>query len=271
MDGEAAGLQPRRAVTGGEAIALQVPAPAPTHLIPEDRPLSILHQDRRILVVDKPAGLTVHPGHGQPQGTLANALVHHMQHLPELAGADRPGIVHRLDKDTSGVMVVALDEAAQRTLAAAFAARTVHKTYLAWVHGTGLDDEGRIEARIERSRTHRTRMAIAADGRGRAAQTDYVVEARWARHARVRCHPRTGRTHQLRVHLRSIGHPIVADPFYGSRQRIGDDLAPRLMLHAWRIAFDHPDDGTRVTYEAPVPEDLRDAAERLAALPPGRS
>ena len=261
---------PRAAVQGGERITIDPPPPTPTDLEPVEMPLDILHEDEHLLVLNKPSGLTVHPGNGNHSRTLAHGLVHYAQQLPELGGSDRPGIVHRLDKDTSGVIAVARTESSQRALSRAFAERRVQKTYLAWVHGTDLDLEGDISHRIERSRTHRTRMAVAEGDRGRNAETHFVVEARWARHTRVRCHPRTGRTHQLRVHLRAERHPIVGDPFYGWHAAAGEAEAPRLMLHAWRLAFDHPAHGEPVAFEAPIPQDLQEAEQRLAAWPPPR-
>lgn len=261
--------KPGEAVTAGEQVDVRIPPPRSTHLIPEDLPLDIRYEDASIIVVAKPTGLTVHPGAGQKAGTLANALVHHFQQLPELMGADRPGIVHRLDKDTSGVMVVAKTDLAQRRLSAAFAERTVHKTYLAVVHGIPDDATGRIEGRIGRSPNHRTKMAIREDGRD--AATEWRVLERFPRHALLACEPVTGRTHQLRVHLKSIDHPILGDPLYGrGRGHMGEAIAPRLMLHAWRLDVPHPDDGRRVQVEAPVDEDWRRALAELAALPPLR-
>ncbi|MGE0193475.1 MAG: RluA family pseudouridine synthase [Planctomycetota bacterium] len=266
VDGRVA--RPRDAVAGGERVELRVPPPRGTHLEPEDRPLDILYQDEHLLVLDKPPGLVVHPGHGQPDGTLANALVHALRDLPTGTGSDRPGIVHRLDKDTSGVMVVARTDAAQAALARQFAERIVAKTYVAVVHRGDVDAEGEIDLPIARSRTHRTRMAIAEEGHGRPARTRYEVLRRLPRHAVLACYPATGRTHQIRVHLRAIGHPIVGDPFYGLHGAIGEGAAPRLLLHAWRLAFDHPATGERVTFEAPWPDDLVQAIEALAVLRP---
>lgn len=264
-----AAVPPKTRVAGGEQVVVSVPPPLPTTLEPEDIPLSILHEEDSFLVVDKPHGLTVHPGHGQRDGTLANALVHHLRHLPELAGSDRPGIVHRLDKDTSGVMVVARTEPAQRALADAFAQRTVEKTYLACVHGAGVDQEGEIDLPIARSKTHRTRMTVVEEG-GRAALTRYEVARRLPEHALLHCHPHTGRTHQIRVHCKAIRHPIAGDPIYGWKTGLGEDLVPRLMLHAWKLAFPHPVTGARVAFEAPMPEVFAATVEALAQLPPRR-
>lgn len=267
VDGRA--LPAKHHVSGGEAVEVWIPPPRPSRLEPEDIPLDLLHRDESLLVLDKPAGLTVHPGAGQRRGTLANALTHHLRDLPELGGADRPGIVHRLDKHTSGVMVVALTEVAQRALSRAFAARKVKKTYLACVHGVVDEESGVIEHPIGRSPVARTKMAVRPD-RGRAARTAWETERRLPRHTLLRCHPRTGRTHQIRVHLQSLQHPIVGDGTYGRRNAPGEDLAPRLLLHAWRLAFPHPATGKTVSFEAPVPQDFRAALEALAALEPPR-
>jgi len=260
---------PKAHVEGGERVVIRVPPPDPTHLVPEDIPLRVLHEDDELVVIDKASGLTVHPGAGQRAGTLANALAWHLRDLPELGGSDRPGIVHRLDKETSGVMVVARTEAAQRALSAAFAAREVAKVYVACVHGGPADAEGSIDAAIGRATHHRTKMAVRTSG-GREAQTAWTVERRLPRHALLHCRPRTGRTHQIRVHLAYLGHPIVGDKTYGRPGAAGEDLAPRLLLHAWRLAFRHPGTGETVSFEAPLPQDLRTALDALAALEPPR-
>ena len=248
----------RERVKGGERLLVDVPPPRPTALVPEARALAVLFEDEAILVLDKPSGLTVHPGSGRRDGTLANALVHHLRGLPTLGGADRPGIVHRLDKDTSGVLVVAKTEPAHRALSRAFAAREVEKEYVAVVHGVPAADRGVIDAPLGRSSAGRTRMAVRESG-GRAAQTRWEVAERLPRHAVLRCFPKTGRTHQIRVHLREIHHPIVGDPLYGWKSAPGDDAAPRLCLHARRISFAHPLTGERVAFEAPLPADFRSA------------
>ena len=267
LDGEA--VSPKTKVQGGEAVTIDVPPPEPTHLVPQDLPLDILHEDEHLLLVNKPSGLTVHPGAGQKDGTLANALVHHLQNLPDLSGSDRPGIVHRLDKDTSGVMVIARTEPVQRALSEAFAERRIQKTYLAAVHGLPDDASGLIDAPIGRAPQHRTKMAIRENG-GRAATTGWSVEQRLPRHALIRCLPKTGRTHQIRVHMRHLGHPIVKDPIYGRKDGPGEDCAPRLMLHAFRLGFVHPGTGEELHVEAPLPQDFRTALDALAALEPPR-
>jgi 23S rRNA pseudouridine1911/1915/1917 synthase len=244
----------RDRVKGGERIVVDVPPPRPTELVPEDRPLSILFEDDALLVLDKPSGLTVHPGSGRRDGTLANALVHHLRGLPTIGGADRPGIVHRLDKDTSGVLLVAKTEPAHRAVSRAFAAREVAKEYVAVVHGVVAGERGRIDAPLGRSSAGRTRMAVKEGGR--ASQTDWTVEERLPRHTVLRCFPKTGRTHQIRVHLREQKHPIVGDPLYGWKSAPGDDLVSRLLLHAHRLALAHPVTGARISFEAPLPPDF---------------
>jgi len=259
---------PKTRVEGGEKVEIHVPEPEPSHLVPQDIPLSILYEDNALLIIDKPSGLTVHPGAGRRDGTLANALAFHLQGLPSLIGADRPGIVHRLDKDTSGVMVVARTEAVQRALSAAFAERTVRKTYIACVHGWPEDASGHVDAPIGRARNARTKMAVRAGGR--QAYTGWTVERRLPRHALLRCQPRTGRTHQIRVHLQHLGHPVVGDPLYGRHDAPGEDLAPRLLLHAFGLGFRHPRTGEDVHFEAPLPQDFQTALADLGALEPPR-
>jgi 23S rRNA pseudouridine1911/1915/1917 synthase len=264
VDGRA--LAGKARVAGGETVVVDVPPPEPTALVPEARELCVLFEDGALLVLDKPTGLTVHPGSGRKDGTLANALVHHLRDLPTLGGSDRPGIVHRLDKDTSGVMLVAKTEAAHRALSRAFAAREVHKEYVALLHGTVAAAKGRIDLPLGRSSAGRTKMAVRTEG-GRAAVTDYEVEERLPRHTVVRCFPVTGRTHQLRVHWRSQEHPIVGDPVYGWKSSPGEEVAPRLCLHAHRITFAHPTTGAELCFEAPVPADIAGAIEALRAAP----
>jgi 23S rRNA pseudouridine1911/1915/1917 synthase len=263
--GDGRKLPGKTKMSGGETVVVDMPGPVPTALVPEARELSVLFEDDALLVLDKPTGLTVHPGSGQKDGTLANALVHHLRNLPTLGGHDRPGIVHRLDKDTSGVMLIAKTEAAHRALSRAFAAREVHKEYVAVLHGRVAAERGRIELPIGRSTAGRTKMAVRAEG-GRPAVTDYAVEERLALHTVVRCFPVTGRTHQLRVHWLSQDHPIVGDPVYGWRSSPGDALAPRLCLHAHRITFAHPVTGVESVFEAPLPADI---AATIAALRSG--
>lgn len=219
---------------------------------PEEIPLDILYEDAALVVVNKPAGLVAHPGAGNREHTLVNALLHHCgERLSAAGGAERPGIVHRLDKETSGCMVVAKDDAAHRALAAQFAGRTVTKIYLAWVKGRLRREHGLIEAPIGRHPVARQRMTVARPGAGRAARTEYWVRAQVAGASLVECRLHTGRTHQIRVHLKHLGHPVLGDAVYGGRGGY-----PRQMLHAWRLAFAHPRTGERLAFAAPVPADF---------------
>jgi len=244
---------PKRKVWGGERITLETaPLPEDSAQQPEDIPLAILHEDEEILVVNKPVGLVVHPGSGNWQGTLLNALLHH---APPLAGIPRAGIVHRLDKDTSGLLVVAKTLEAQTDLVRQLQARTVKRHYLALAHGVVARD-GTVDAPIGRHPVQRTKMAVV--GGGRAARTHYHVLERFARATLLECALETGRTHQIRVHMADIGHPLVGDPMYGSRRTAQSLLAgfPRQALHAWRLALVHPATRVEMGWEAPPPADF---------------
>ncbi|MDT3735513.1 MAG: 23S rRNA pseudouridine(1911/1915/1917) synthase RluD [Denitratisoma sp.] len=250
----------KRKVWGGERITLEEETlPGETAQQPEDIPLAILHEDAHILVIDKPAGLVVHPGSGNWQGTLLNALLHH---APQLAGIPRAGIVHRLDKDTSGLLVVAKTLEAQTDLVRQLAARTVRRHYLALAHGRVARD-GVVDAPIGRHPVQRTKMAVV--GGGRAARTHYRVLERFAHATLLECALETGRTHQIRVHMADIGHPLVGDPVYGPRKprQARLEAFPRQALHAWRLALVHPATRTETGWEAPLPEDF---AALLASL-----
>lgn len=243
-------------VQAGDEIIVRVPSPEPTEVRPEAIPLTIVYEDADIVVVDKPAGMVVHPAHGHYTGTLVNALLAHCPDLAGIGGELRPGIVHRLDKDTSGLLIVAKNDAAHRQLQSQFQARLVRKTYLALVEGIPHAAHGVIDAPIGRDPQHRQRMAIAtsASRSGREARTEYHIVERFAQHALVEAEPVTGRTHQIRIHLAFIGHPIVGDRVYGHRkQRLA---LPRQFLHAARIAFTLPSSGQPVEFTSPLPEDL---------------
>ena len=249
-------VAPRYRVWGGEVIEL-VPLPQTETLKQrgEDIPLEVVHEDEALLVINKPAGLVVHPGSGNWRGTLLNALLHH---APALAEVPRAGIVHRLDKDTSGLLVVAKTVAAQADLVRQLQARSVRREYLAVVAGR-LARDGRIEAPIGRHPVHRTRMAVTA--RGRPAATLYQVLKRYADATLLRCRLETGRTHQIRVHLSALGHPLIGDPTYGKRKsRI---QFPRQALHAERLALIHPATREAVAWQVDPPADMR---ELLASL-----
>jgi 23S rRNA pseudouridine1911/1915/1917 synthase len=251
-------------VSTGDVIEVEIPAPEPVDVRPEAIPLEVLFEDRDVIVLNKPAGLVVHPAAGHDGGTLVNALLHHCPDLGGIAGELRPGIVHRLDKDTTGVMIVAKHEAALNHLARQFRDGGVHKDYLALVHGVPLPREGSIETLIGRSRHDRKKMTARPD-RGRRAVSRYVVEEVFSGAALLRVRIETGRTHQIRVHMAHIGHPIVGDPQYGSvkRDRALPVRAERQMLHARMLVLQHPGSNACVCFEAPVPADLSAA---LAAL-----
>lgn len=244
-------VPPRHRVWGGEVIEIVVdPALASaTADQPEDIALDIVYEDQALMVINKPPGLVVHPGSGNPSGTLLNAL---LQHQPDLAQLPRAGIVHRLDKDTSGLLVVAKTLTAQTDLVRQLHARTVTREYLALVHGR-VARNGKVEAPIGRHPVSRTRMAVLA--RGRHAVTHYAVLERFAQATLLRCRLETGRTHQIRVHLSSIGHPLVGDSVYGRRRAV---LAfPRQALHAERLALRHPQTQRVVSWRVPPPADMR--------------
>ena len=262
-----------RRVHGGEEVVVDLPEPAPAALEAEDRPLRILHEDDDLIVVDKPAGLVVHPGAGVRSGTLANALLHHFRGLSSIGGVERPGIVHRLDRETSGVIVVAKNDAAHRALSAQFKDRTMRKIYEALVWGRPRREEGSIDEPIGRHPTARVRMAVRASGR--SSRTDYRVVAAFGSVSLVELRPRTGRTHQLRVHMSHLGHPIVGDRLYGGpKPRSVRNAAERdalsafggLALHARRLGLIHPRTSIDMEFEAPRPEPLDQLIEILQRI-----
>jgi 23S rRNA pseudouridine1911/1915/1917 synthase len=266
---------------GNETVTLLGPAEVPPlRAIAEDIPLDVVYEDDSLAVVSKPAGMMVHAGAGgaeesRNRGTLVNALLHHFAALSGVGGELRPGIVHRLDKQTSGLMVVAKDDAAHRKLAAQFAAREVHKKYVALVHGWVKRDEGAIEQAIARDRIRRTRMTTRDSG-GRAALSRYRVRERletpWGKFTLVEVTIATGRTHQIRVHLASLGHPVVGDALYGAprqlRSRDGKSQRPTLernFLHAAALEFRHPRSGKALSFSQPLPAELEGFLQRLRA------
>lgn len=265
-----------RRLHGGEEVVVDLPEPAPAVLEADDRPLRILHEDDDLIVLNKPAGLVVHPGAGVRSGTLANALLHHFRGLSSIGGVERPGIVHRLDRETSGVIVVAKNDVAHRALSAQFKDRTMKKTYEALVWGRPRREEDSIDEPIGRHPTVRVRMAIRPSGR--PSRSDYRVVAGFGSVSLVELRPRTGRTHQLRVHMSHLGHPIVGDRLYGGeKQRSVRRAAERdalsafggLALHARRLGLVHPRTSIDMEFEAPRPEPLEHLIEILQRIQDG--
>ena len=247
------------ALERGQRVSVTLPPPVSDALVPEDTHLRVVYEDGDLLVIDKPAGMTVHPSPGHSTGTLVNALLAHSPALSGVAGKKRPGIVHRLDKDTSGLIIVAKNDAAHLALAKQLKDRTVEKTYVALVEGRLDPAEGTIDAPIARHPAHRRKMAIVTGGR--ESRTRYHVLRELGAYSLVELHPETGRTHQLRVHLASIGHPVAGDRAYGPAKR--DPGFSRQFLHAQRLAFVHPTSGQRIELESPLPEDLQEALALL--------
>jgi len=267
VDGRIAKVSHR--VAAGETIEIEVlPRPAPEAL-PEDLPLDLLYVDDDFVIVSKPAGMVVHAGAGHSRGTLVNALLHRLGNLSAAGGALRPGIVHRLDRATSGAMVVARNDQAHENLSEQFRSRNVKKIYLALVHGKMPRDSGTITLPISRDPRRRTRMTARA-AKGRQARTDWRVIARLDRCTLVEAALHTGRTHQIRAHFAAIGHPVVGDTLYGAPRglRAGTRNLPLLernFLHAARIGFSHPTSGAWVEVRAPLPRDLRVYFDQLGA------
>ncbi len=257
-------------VTTGDVLDLEVPEIVPSENQPEDIPLSILFEDEHLLVIDKPAGLVIHPAAGNPTGTLVNALLHHCRDLSGIGGVERPGIVHRLDKDTTGVLIVAKNDRTHMGLSLAFSRREIDKTYIAVCYGAPARDEDVIEAPIGRHPVDRKKMTVREDGS--PARTLFTVREHLVGTTVLACRLITGRTHQIRVHCAHIGHAIVGDPLYAGRQwkNIDDPDArtackafPRQALHARRIAFVHPVTDRRIEVEAPLPGDMAGLLEAL--------
>ena len=247
--------RPRHLVRSGDEIELTEPPLEKIDYRPEPIPLDILFEDNDLIVINKPAGLVVHPGAGHPQHTLVNALLNHCTTLSGIGGKERPGIVHRLDKETSGCLVVAKNDATHRDLSRQFAERTVDKIYLALVAGKLRKQTGAIEENIRRHPVHRQRMSVTSL-RGRAAKTEYRVLRSGDQASLIECRLHSGRTHQIRVHLHHIGHPVLGDKVYAARLAKG---FPRQMLHAWKIGFRHPRMGEWRNFEAPLPDDFATA------------
>jgi 23S rRNA pseudouridine1911/1915/1917 synthase len=279
--------EPRRSLKAGEEVAVTVPPPKPARPQPESVPLDIVYEDAELIVIDKPAGLVVHPAAGNETGTLVNALIAHCAaSLSGIGGVMRPGIVHRLDKDTSGLLVVAKTDRAHRSLSAQFAdhgrSGPLERGYLALVWGAPERREGSVVAALGRSPRNREKMAVVAVG-GREAVTHYrVLDAYGVRGnpamaALLDCRLETGRTHQIRVHMAAIGHPLIGDRSYGAGFATKSALLPeparglaeafpRQALHAWLLGFEHPASGAEMRFERPPPEDMRRLRDALAPL-----
>ena len=262
-------------VVAGDVIRLKVPEPEESSVEAEDIPLRIVHEDEDLLVIDKPAGLVVHPAPGHRSGTLVNALLHHVKDLSGIGGVKRPGIVHRLDKDTSGLLLIAKHDESHRALSDALKRRDIQRRYLAAAWGHIEEEKMTVDAPLARSRNDRQKMAVLEGGR--RAVTHFRRLERWLAADLLEARLETGRTHQIRVHLLSIGHPIVGDPVYGGGAARGQSgplrawaaelqrRTPRQFLHAWRLGFVHPRTGETLKFEAKLPPEL----ERVRAWAAG--
>lgn len=263
--------RPDMKVETGQIFEIIVPAPVPTEVLPEEMPLDIVYEDEDILVVNKPAGLVVHPGAGNWEHTLVNGLLFHCKEsLSGIGGVERPGIVHRIDKDTSGLLVVAKNDKAHRALAEQFAVHSIQREYQAFVWGRVEQEEGRIEGNIGRSSTNRQKMALVRVG-GKPAVTHYTRLDIYGGGlvSYVKCILETGRTHQIRVHMSSIRHPLVGDYTYGSPPKNAPDFVrdfARQALHAGLLGFVHPTTGKQLVFEVPMPQDMQELKEKLEAL-----
>jgi 23S rRNA pseudouridine1911/1915/1917 synthase len=265
-------VKPSQKIRPGDRITMDVPKPEPLELKGEAIPLDVLYEDDVLLVLNKPAGIVVHPAPGNWTGTLVNALLHHFQTsggtISTIGGKERPGLVHRLDKETSGVMVVAKTDQAHRHLAAQFKHHTIHRVYEALVLGVPKKGHGRIELAIGRDVKER-KMFSARTSRPKESITEYQVDYRYGKMgSHVLLYPRTGRTHQLRVHLSSLGHPILGDHTYGGRKvrTVGHIEIPRVMLHARTLGFQHPVTGEVQEFTTQYPEDMDNIARSLESL-----
>lgn len=247
-------------VRAGEMFVVDIPEPEPIEAVPENIPLDIIYEDDDVVVLNKARGMVVHPAPGNYTGTLVNALLYHCSNLSVINSAIRPGIVHRLDKDTSGIMIVAKNDAAHISLSQQIQSKTAVRTYLAVVRGNIKTDSGTIETQIARDKTDRKKMAVVKEG-GRDAITDYEVLERFGKYTLVRCKLRTGRTHQIRVHMEYLGYPLVGDPKY-SPMKTPFGIKGQA-LHSHTLEFTHPRTGERMKFEAPLPEDMHKIITRL--------
>jgi 23S rRNA pseudouridine1911/1915/1917 synthase len=254
-------IKPGYSLKGGERVSVVIPAPKPSDLIPEDIPLDIIYEDRNVVIVDKPAGMVVHPSAGHDSGTLVHAILAHAPDIEGIGEVLRPGVVHRLDKNTSGIIVFAKNDAAHQQLQAQFKGREVKKVYHALVEGAPPSPSGKIETHIGRDPTHRQKMAVVSKTKGREASTIYHTEELFSQHSFLEIHPHTGRTHQIRVHLAFVGCPVVGDRIYGVR---GATLpVSRHLLHASELEITLPEHDEPSTHKAPLPRDFLDVLATL--------
>ena len=245
----------------GESVVVVRPEPLPDEVVPENIPLDVIYEDADIIVINKPKGMVVHPAPGNMTGTLVSALLYHCgESLSGIGGVQRPGIVHRIDKDTTGLLVVAKNDAAHRSLSEQIAVHSAYRRYMAICVGSPREDEGTVDAPIGRHPVDRKRMAIVRDGRAREAITHWTVKERFHGMSLIECKLETGRTHQIRVHMASIGHPVLGDEIYGGDKcRAAKEHAKFITgqaLHAYRLELDHPRTGERLSFEAPLPADM---------------
>ena len=247
-------------VRAGEVYTVDIPEPEPIEAVPENIPLDIIYEDDDVVVLNKARGMVVHPAPGNYTGTLVNALLYHCKNLSGINSAIRPGIVHRLDKDTSGIMIVAKNDAAHIALSQQIQSKTAVRTYLAVVRGNIKTDSGTIETQIARDKNDRKKMAVVKEG-GREAITDYEVLERFGKYTLVCCKLRTGRTHQIRVHMEYLGYPLVGDPKYSPMKT--PFAIKGQALHSHTLEFTHPRTGERMKFEAPLPEDMHKIITRL--------
>ena len=260
IDGETARKAGQK-LEKGAIVEVRIPPPIPTTLVPEQIPLEIIFENEAVMVVNKPAGMVVHPAAGHPSGTLVHAALGHAPEMEGIGGEGRPGVVHRLDKNTSGLILLAKNDAAHRWLQEQFRSRKVEKTYLALVDGRPPTPTGRIEAPIGRDPSQRKRMAVVVPQKGRQATSEYITLETFPKHTLLEVHPITGRTHQIRLHLSYLGCPVVGDVTYGRRKTsIPTD---RHFLHAFRLTINLPEERAPRTFEAPLPEELEQILRSL--------
>ena len=246
--------KPSQALNPADTIHVTIPDDKPAEAQPEDLPLDVMYEDEHLAVLNKASGMVVHPAEGNETGTMVNALLHRFGPLSSIGGVARPGIVHRLDKETSGCIVVARNDETHRALTEQFSGRTTDKFYLAVVQGTPQPAAGTVQTNIGRNPHDRQKMAVVPEPAGKFAHTDYRLLRSLGMSSLVECHLHTGRTHQIRVHMKHLGHPLLGDATYGRPARQQD--VPRVMLHAWKLSIDHPATGERLHFSAPIPAEF---------------